>query len=213
MRDLLRHIGGVHRWATGYVLSGKSEPMADEEVAAFFAAVSDDRLLSWYRAGHASLVTALRAADPAMSCYTFLPAPSSLAFWARRQAHETAIHCVDAETCAGWPSPCLSDFAADGIDELFNGFFARPGVGLVADSPVTLSIRITDNGHGWTLRIETDRCVVSAGPSPADCMLTGPASALYLLLWNRRRPGPPVELAGDPRVLELWRERARVWWG
>jgi uncharacterized protein (TIGR03083 family) len=26
VRDLIRHMGGVHRWATGYVASGQTEP-------------------------------------------------------------------------------------------------------------------------------------------------------------------------------------------
>ena len=36
-------------------------------------------------------------------CWTFLPAPSPRAMWARRQAHETAIHRVDAQLAAGLP--------------------------------------------------------------------------------------------------------------
>jgi uncharacterized protein (TIGR03083 family) len=213
VRDLLRHVGGVHRWATAYVLSGKSEPTTDEEDAAFFAAVPDDRLLPWYRAGHASLVTALRDADPVMSCWTFLPAPTPLAFWARRQAHETAIHCVDAEASVEWPSRFPGDFAADGIDELLNGFFARPSDRLTAGAPVTLSIRTTDTGHVWTIQVGSDRRVMSSGVTRADCTLAGPASDLYLLLWNRRELGPPVDIAGDGRVMDLWRARATIRWG
>jgi uncharacterized protein (TIGR03083 family) len=213
VRDLLRHVGGVHRWATTYVCSGKSGPTTDEEDAAFFAAVPDGRLLSWYRAGHATLVTALRDADPAMSCWTFLPAPTPLAFWARRQAHETAIHCVDAEASVEWPSRFPGDLAADGIDELLNGFFARPSGRLIAGAPVTLAIRTTDTGHAWTIRVEPDRRVVSSGFARADCTLAGPASDLYLLLWNRRELGPPVDIAGDGRVMDLWRARAAIRWG
>jgi uncharacterized protein (TIGR03083 family) len=213
VRDLLRHVGGVHRWATAYVLSGKSEPTTDEEDAAFFAAVPDDRLLPWYRAGHASLVMALRDADPVMSCWTFLPAPTPLAFWARRQAHETAIHCVDAEASVEWPSRFPGDFAADGIDELLNGFFARPSDRLTAGAPVTLSIRTTDTGHVWTIQVGSDRRVMSSGVTRADCTLAGPASDLYLLLWNRRELGPPVDIAGDGRVMDLWRARATIRWG
>jgi len=42
----------------------------------------------------------LASAPPDLDCLTFLAAPSPLAMWARRQAHETAIHRVDAESPA-----------------------------------------------------------------------------------------------------------------
>ena len=60
----------------------------------------DAELLDAYRAGHRILTEALGSADPALACATFLPAPSPLAFWNRRQAHETAIHRADAELAA-----------------------------------------------------------------------------------------------------------------
>ena len=53
------------------------------------------------RQGCADLVAALAAAPDDLECWTFLPAPSPRAMWARRQAHETAIHRVDAELAAG----------------------------------------------------------------------------------------------------------------
>src|SRR5262249_60086760 len=63
--------------------------------------------------------------------WTFLEAPSPVAFWARRQAHETAIHRVDADQAAagagkaGGGAPFTPRFAADGIDELIMGFVGR----------------------------------------------------------------------------------------
>ena len=61
---------------------------------------ADAGLIAAYRDGHAALVAALRDADPDLECATFMPAPSPLAFWARRQAHETAIHRYDAQSAA-----------------------------------------------------------------------------------------------------------------
>jgi len=48
---------------------------------------------------------ALSAAPPDLRCWTFLPAPSPLAMWARRQAHETTVHRVDAELAAASVAP------------------------------------------------------------------------------------------------------------
>ena len=56
---------------------------------------------------------------------TFLPAPSPLAMWARRQAHETAIHRYDAQHATGTSAGFDPAFASDGIDELVSGFAPR----------------------------------------------------------------------------------------
>jgi hypothetical protein len=47
--------------------------------------------------------------------------------WARRQAHEAAVHRVDAQRAAGAARPGGVDagFAADGLDELLLGLFGR----------------------------------------------------------------------------------------
>ncbi len=213
VRDLVRHVSGVHRWATAYVTTGLLRATTKEEDARYFGPAPDDDLLAWFHAGHAALVSALVAADPATPCWTFLAAPTPLAFWARRQAHETAIHRVDAEAAAGAVSPCEAEFAADGIDELVNGFFNRPFGRLVADPPVSLAVTAVDTRDAWTIRIEADRRVVSSGAGDADCTITGAASDLYLLLWNRLSPADAaVDVEGDRKVLDLWRSKAIVSW-
>jgi uncharacterized protein (TIGR03083 family) len=213
VRDLLQHVGGVHRWATSYVTTGNRRPTTEEQDwAGFFAAPADDALFTWFRDGHAALVTALRTADPAMACWTFLPAPSPLAFWARRQAHETAIHRVDAELAAGKVPTVAPTLAADGIDELLSGFYARPRGRLVADPPVTLGVRAVDTTASWSIRVEPDRRVVTAGAADGDCVIAGAATDVYLFLWNRTGPDN-LEVHGDESVLALWRTKARItWW-
>ncbi len=212
VRDLLHHVGGVHRWATFIVASGRAEDVTDEEQDAwFFTAPADSRLLTWFRDGHAALVQALEHADPGLECFTFLPVPSALAFWARRQAHETAIHRVDAELAAGAVTPCAPEVAADGIAELLEGFLARPGGHLVCDPPRTLAAHAADTGDRWWLRIGPEGREVRRGTYAADCTLTGSASDLYRLLWNRGTTDA-VDVGGDPAVLALWREKARILW-
>src|SRR4029450_13488361 len=95
-----------------FVVHRRTDP-ADPPEASFFAdPPGDDALVGWFRAGHATLVDALSAADPALDCWTFLPAPSPLGFWARRQAHETAIHRVDAQGPAGGGTGAAAGHAA-----------------------------------------------------------------------------------------------------
>jgi len=101
VRDLLKHTGYVHRWATGFVAEGLASPAGASEQEILGQGPADAELPEWFREGHAALVRALGAAGPDTNCWAFLAAPSPLAFWARRQAHETAIHRVDAERAAG----------------------------------------------------------------------------------------------------------------
>jgi uncharacterized protein (TIGR03083 family) len=193
------------------VSTGASRPCTDEEEAAFFAPVPDDELVGWFRDGHRALVDALASADETMICWTFLPAPSPLAFWARRQAHETAIHRADAESVITGVPEWDPTFAADGIDELLNGFFSRSRSRLVADPALSMAVATTDADAAWTINIGPDSRRVIAGQHPADLVVAGPAADLYLLLWNRGG-AERLDVRGDRAVLDLWRERATVRW-
>ena len=220
--DLLRHISYVHRWAAGYVVERRTEQLPDRpgEAELLSSSTPNGGLLAWFRAGHQSLVTALTQADPDLSCWSFLDAPSPLAFWARRQAHETAIHRVDAELAAGHVTPFNTEFAADGIDELIMGFFGRDA-GRLSDAQRSagrqwIQVRPTDTGGAWHLELTADGKLASAvgrGSGEADCTLTGPAAGLYLLLWNRADPATAsVEVSGDATVLRAWQQGMRVTW-
>jgi uncharacterized protein (TIGR03083 family) len=216
VRDLARHIGGVHRWATDIVATPRPGPNnadLDEIVGGWPA---DGELEPWFREGLAGLVTALGAAPPDLECWTFLPAPSPLAMWARRQAHETAVHRVDAERAAGRTSdelsPLAPTLAADGVDELLSCFVPRRRTGLRAHPPTSLRVRCTDEEAGWVLQIDGDGVTTSpVVDGDAACTVRGRAADLYLALWNRL--GPEVlAVEGDPDVLALFLDRVHVRW-
>ncbi|MEU9046283.1 MULTISPECIES: maleylpyruvate isomerase family mycothiol-dependent enzyme [unclassified Kitasatospora] len=214
--DLLRHVGHVHRWATAIPSRRLSAPLDEAGVEAAVGPMpSDAALVDWFREGHATLVDALVKAPADVECWTFMPAPSPLAFWARRQAHETAIHRHDADAAAGVPGPAVGTaLALDGIDELVRGFMTRSRATLHSDRPRTLQVRATD-GHGtWRLTITQEPPAVTTDESsePADLTLTGPARELYLLLWNRlpAEQARQVEPTGDRDLLDLWRNAAAI---
>ncbi len=214
VNDLLRHVGYVHRWATAHVAQA-AQATADgpSEQEILRAGPEDAALLGWYRDGHARLAGALRSADPGLSCWTFLDAPSPLAFWARRQAHETAIHRADAQSAAGAPTPFAPDVAADGIDELIMGFAARDKPGPLPAPGRTLQVRSTDTGGEWHLTLGPQAIAARRGPAPADCVVAGAASDLYLLLWNRIDPAETTILTtGNAEVLHQWRDNMQVRW-
>jgi uncharacterized protein (TIGR03083 family) len=206
VRDVVAHTGGVHRWAGSFVITGRAEPYRPEEEAAFFAA-PEDGLVAWFRAGHAELVEALRTADPDLACWSFLPAPSPVAFWARRQLHETTIHSIDA----GTTEPIDQRLARDGIDELLTGFFSRRRKRHADDPPLLLRLRTTDTDDDWTVRARAGVCDVTSDGTPAPVTVAGTAAELYLLLWNRREPDD-LEVSGDQSILDQWRSRMKVTW-
>lgn len=217
VRDLLGHVGGVHRWAALVVAERRATAPEESETKACFDAPGDTQLVDWFGDGHAALVRTLTEADPTLDCWSFLRAPSPLAFWVRRQAHETTIHRIDAESAGGAVTGCDPAFAADGVDELLTGFLARSRGRLVADPPVSLAIEAADVGRAWHIRVEPDRRVVTREPGDADCALVGPAAALYRFLWNRATAddagGPDgLDITGDRAVLDLWRATATIHW-
>ena len=225
VRDLLRHQAFVHDWAGRHVREQALEVIGDPGEAQILAAgPPDGELPAAYRAGLAELLRTLREADPAVRCATFMPAPSPLAFWARRQAHETAIHRLDAESASPErqrdPAEAFApSFAEDGIDELIMGFAARRRYRMRTDDKRSLAVRTTDTGASWLISAAEGRTAVSrgaAGPAAgatADCVLDGPASALYTFLWNRAARDPArVTVTGDQNVIDSWRSAVRVSW-
>ncbi|MFI1393779.1 maleylpyruvate isomerase family mycothiol-dependent enzyme [Streptomyces sp. NPDC020681] len=209
VRDLLRHISMVHRWATAFVTEGYTgyHPAEPE------TGLDGDELVEWFREGHGLLVAALSEAPPDVQCWTFLPAPSPLAFWTRRQAHETAIHRADAESALGGkPGPVAAAFAADGIAELLTGFHGRSRSRVRSEAPLSLRVRPLDTDDVWTVWFSTDAPRTEpSDEGPADCELSGTAEQLYLALWNRL-PLSAVSVTGDADVARLWRDRSPVTW-
>ena len=220
VRDLLRHTGYVHRWATGFVAEGLNRPAGASEEEILGQGPADAELPGWFREGHAALVRALGAAGPGLNCWAFLPAPSPLAFWARRQAHETAIHRVDAEQAAGRAAPGNGisfepAFAADGVDELLMGFLAR-GIrrGNWAGLGGSLAIHADDGtagGADWLIAGDPGAPGVLRGTGRADCIVVGPASELYLMLWNRG-PADRLQVTGDPGILAAFGRALQITW-
>jgi uncharacterized protein (TIGR03083 family) len=226
VRDLLKHVGYVHRWAAGYVREQHPkwvDRASEKEILT--GGPSDDALPGWFLDGHAALVRALETAEEDMACWTFLAAPSPLAFWARRQAHETTIHRVDAEQAAGavgaagagtGGDPSFAPgFAADGVDELIMGFLGREAQRGSWDGPPGVLVFQADDVTGaaahWRVVSTPGQLAVAREAGPADCEVTGTAAGLYLLLWNRRDAGG-LQVRGDPGTLAAFRAHFQVTW-
>jgi uncharacterized protein (TIGR03083 family) len=208
VRELVTHTGGIHRWAADIVTtcSDHAETAAG---AAVGSGPDDDELAEWFENGLIALVATLRAAPSDLECFAFLPADSPLHFWSRRQAHETAIHRVDAEGAAGGDITLFEPaFAQDGMAEILCGFGARKRYAVSRDA--TLGLDAAD-GPSWlvTFGAEQIEAAESEDLVGTDVTVRGVSSDLYRWLWNR--PSDAV-VDGDESVAELWSSTVRVSW-
>ena len=130
LERVVRHVGKVHRWVVAAVEAGPDGAAGhDGGLAPLEPLPKGPACLDAYAEALDAVVAALAARDPAEPAWTFR-GPGDVAFWARRQAHEVAVHRIDAAdavAAAGGaaPDPLDPTGAADGLDELLD-VFVRP---------------------------------------------------------------------------------------
>ncbi|AIG78744.1 Hypothetical protein AJAP_29555 [Amycolatopsis japonica] len=196
LRDLVVHLGNVHRWAAGIVRTGDPAPQ-------IFEADPGADLAAWYRESAEELIEALREASPGDGAWNFTAAAKTKAFWFRRQVHETAVHLLDAHRAAGTEYTLDPSIAADGADEVLLGML--PKVKRWHTPPVVtvpLLLKTSDTGHAWLITPPGETDVPgSRQADPAEAagaVVEGTAEALDLLLWQRiELDGAGIEITGD----------------
>lgn len=209
------HTGGVHRWARLQLESRSPEPVDRDLEELSGGWPDDDKVDQWFRSGYEQLALTLEDAPAEIEVWSFLPAPSPLAFWARRQAHETAVHRSDVDAAAGEASSFPPLFAADGVDEMLGGFATRRSSKLRSDPPMTVEMEAADAGLVWSLVVgakgaSVDRQPVGSGYD-AHCTVRAAASDLYMWVWNRRGD-ECLDVNGDASFLEHWHDAVKVRW-
>jgi uncharacterized protein (TIGR03083 family) len=212
VNDLVLHTGEVHRWATA-VLTSKATKLGDVPGDSLGALPALAGTTDWLRRGAARLCESLLSADPTVAYAAFLADPISprLLFWARRQTMETSVHRVDAESALGRCTALAPDVALDGIDEFLTGFLPRARTPLHADRPYSLLIAPDFTDQRWTVAISDDLPVTVRRACEADCIVSGPASDIYLALWNRESLDA-VKIEGDASVIDLLRTNVQIRW-
>jgi uncharacterized protein (TIGR03083 family) len=204
-RDLIGHLGTVHRWATRILRAGTTDPPTPGSGQ---TQPTDDNLLEWYETGLVELVATLRTVPPDAPAWHMSPAAEKVAAsWSRRQAHELVVHRMDLEVAAGVPpAPVDAALAEDGVDELLAIFMPRwAHTEPLADADATLGVTCTDTGRAWSVRVL--RGGVTVRPERVgheDAHVSGDATRLLLHLWGR-----PADVAvdGDPAAEALLRGR------
>lgn len=203
-RELVGHLGTVHRWATAIVTAGHT----DRPVPEATQHPPEEGILDWYAEGHVTLVRALRSTPPDAPAWHMSPAaPQVAASWARRQAHELAVHRMDLECAAGVPHAALDpQLAEDGVDELLTIVVPRwAHTEPLVTARATVAVRATDTGRVWTVRLDDGRVAVDgSADDAADAGLSGTSTQLLLRLWGRPAD---VVVDGDPAAERLLRGR------
>ena len=217
VRTLVRHVSEIHLWAAAQVTGRATVLWPDglDDIADWWPSLAnfwpeDDALTGYYLETNQNLVAALRQAAPDVDARTFLPAPSPLAMWARRQAHELTIHRIDAEGAAGDVDTISPEVAVDGIDELLLAFAPRVNE-LPLDQASSMAVQTTDTDDAWIVTMGPDGIDASRSHQPADAILRGTAADLYVALWNRN-DDHAITVTGDDSVLPTWREQLRIRW-
>jgi uncharacterized protein (TIGR03083 family) len=197
--DLLGHVGTVHRWAAMSAQREPGGPFQRSRDAGIEVPPREERV-PWLRKGATALVDTLASIDPETPAWTFAP-PHTVGFWRRRQAHETAMHRVDAQLAAGAPAPIDGPLAADGIDELLSLVRTRSSA---IGNGETVHLHCTDVEGEWLLRLGADGLDVTREHAKGDLAVRGPASAL--LCWSMGRgTDDELEVFGDASLLGRWR--------
>jgi uncharacterized protein (TIGR03083 family) len=208
VRQLITHVGRAHRWATAIVATRSAVPIPFREVPDGKLPENPRAHADWLRTGAAGVIDAVRPAGDE-EVWTH-PGPGPAWYWARRMAHETAVHRADAQIALGQRPQIDPVTAADGIDEWL-GFLAGPDTGegppsLAGLDGKVLHVHLTDEevaGGEWMIRPAAGGVTVEPGHGKGDVAVRGPASDLLLLLLRRVPPGDsPVEVLGDAAVLD-----------
>lgn len=188
-RDLVVHLARIHHWAAGRARRRRETPLGRGPFD----------LAELYGACAAELRSTLAGLDPAATAATLL-GPGPVAFWHRRQLHETLVHLWDLRRAGGMDAEAAPAVWADAVDEVVTMFEPRQ-VRLGRIAPLARGVRLVadDEGADWLLGAAQPVAPVEK----ADVTVAGPAKALALVLWHRRSPDEAgVAVTGDRTALD-----------
>lgn len=211
---LVRHVGRVHRWAT-LCVAGR-DPEVPVNPGGIESPPESADPVAWFEAGVPLLLDELNRAGARRPVWGWAGDHTS-DFWARRQAHETSVHRIDAQLAAGAVlSAAPPELAADGIDEWFDVLVAATGIAArVTGTGETLHLHAIDTEGEWLFTRTPDGLVLERTHGKGDAAVRGPASDLFLLLMNRRSLDHTdgfgeLEVFGDPAVVDNLRHDAAL---
>ncbi|MFD9498310.1 maleylpyruvate isomerase family mycothiol-dependent enzyme [Streptomyces sp. NPDC060035] len=198
LRDLVEHLAEVHRFWAAAVAAGPSEKPPTLSPADDMSSVG---LLARSATATQELIAALRAAGPAMGCWTWWgdsDVPMTSGAVARHQVQETAVHAFDAQLATGTPQPVPAVVALDGIAEFMG--ISHGTAGPWPHEPARIGLH-TSEGESWLLDLMAPGSHVLGGQPERAADLHGSASNLLLTL-HGRLPLDSLRSQGDRATLE-----------
>ncbi len=190
------HLGAVHRWAAANSRTGRRNPRVN--VPELRTTPAD-----WYAESRADMLTAFAELDPGSRCSTLSRTDKTVAFWHRRQLHESLVHLWDLRSrgpSAAPPTEVGPEVWTDTTEELFEVFLPRSSPAERGNLGGTLRLEAADTGRSWTLAEDW----TPGRPADAAATVTAPADVLALFAWNRLAV-ETVEVDGDPDVVDRFR--------
>ncbi len=217
--QLLRHLGGGHRWVETIVRTRATQPPSDDQLRGLSGYTDEDPAVlgPWLAEGAAQLADTLRAASPDAEMWTPVPGETSM-FFARRFTHETIIHRADATLALGARFTVGTDVALDAIDEWMElgslpmHFEIHPWMRELLGPGRTLHFHATDTAPEaaveWLIDLTGDAIAWRRAHEKAAVAVCGPLIDLLLVIY-RRRPahGDGIEVLGNEQLLDCWLER------
>ncbi len=199
--DLVRHVAQVYEHK---IASTQLQRLPDPWPPDW---PSDRDPVEWFRDAHVRLLEMFDSHKPDDPSPTWWPDDQTVGFWARRMAHETAIHGADAELATGAVSPLDAELAVDGIDEILTIMLA--GDWSEAPSPDSAGQRVTvvSGDRVWVVTLEPTAIGVAEGADDAvSATVGGDPSDVDLWLWGRA-PDEAIDTSGEAADVQLLRAR------
>ena len=212
--DVAKHVGGLHRWAEAHVRRLSTTRIFARDLDLDVPA-DPRRFPEWIGAGADRLLATARAADPEQAVWTW-GSDKHVRFWPRRMLYETTIHRADVELAHGHGPSVDRAVAVDGVDEFLDNLphavdFA-PRVKNLRGSGETLSVRASDAGTVWTVRLKENGFAWDHSTGESRVAVEGASDDVLLLIYGRLEfdDESRFEVTGDRELLRRWLEDSAI---
>lgn len=200
VRDLVRHVAEVYEHKIACTLLQQApDPWPPEWPA-------DHDPVEWFTDAHARLLEMFDRSEPTTPSATWWPPDQTVGFWARRMAHETAVHRVDAELAARALTPMDADLATDGVDEILRIMLAGDWSEAPDDAATGQRVAVVTGGRTWNVELSREAVAVTEGEGTPNAAVEGDAPDVVLWLWGRAGDDR-VTRSGDAEALRVLRAR------
>jgi uncharacterized protein (TIGR03083 family) len=216
--QLLRHLGGVQRWAEEVVRTRAVGPVPDDDHGALVDYADEDLrvVVPWLVESAALLAYTLREAGPDVAVWTPVP-NGTTTFYARRFTHETLLHRADVSLALAGTFTAEPPVVIDALDEWMElgslplHLDRDPRVRELLGPGRTLRLHASDVRNAetdWLVDMTGDVITWRRSGEPAAVTVEVPLTRLLLLVYRRLTPAAAgATISGDENLFDFWLER------